>query len=142
MFGEKEIIGIKNLRLNNNRIILPSFTYATPNDELFFIFDHTQKHMILLQEKELMDTLDRIVEDLKNKVNTKEITYKEYLRYKRYLYGVMCIEGHKVDAESRILLPERGLKQLNIDKEVTIVGKGTKLAIFPNTEELNQSMKF
>ena len=142
MFGEKEIIGIKNLRLNKNRIILPSFTYATPNDELFFIFDHTQKHMILLQEKELMATLERIIEDLKEKVKTKEITYKEYLRYKRYLYGIICIEDRKVDSQNRILLPERGLKQLNIDKEVTVVGKGTKLAIYPNSEELDQSMKF
>ncbi len=141
MFGEKEIIGIKNLRLNKNRISLPSFTFAEPKDELFFIFDHKQQHMILLQEEELMTTLDRIRNDLKEKVSLGELSYKEYLRYQRYLYGIMCIEGHKVDAQKRILIPERGLKQLNIKDDVIAVGKGTRLLIYPNNEETLSRIK-
>ena len=141
MFGEKEIIGIKNLRINKNRISLPPFTFATPNDELFFIFDHTRKHMILAQEEEIMSSLDQIREDLKAKVATGEITYRDYIRYQRYLYGIMCIEGHKVDSQKRILLPERGLKQLNLSKDVVVVGKGTRLHLFPNMESVPEGMK-
>lgn len=140
MFGEKEIIGIKNLKINKNRISLPPFTFATPNDELFFIFDHTQNHLILAQEQEIMANLSKIRENLKIKVSNSEITYKDFLRYQRYLYGIMCIEGHKVDSQKRILLPDRGLKKLNLSKEVLVVGKGTRLHIYPNTEEVISSL--
>ncbi len=142
MFGEEEIIGIKNLRINKNRITLPSFTFATPDDELFFIFDRTKGHMILAQEQKIMETLGKIRLDLQEKVRNGEISFRDYLKCQRYLYGIMCIEGHKVDAQRRILLPERGLKQLNISKDVTVIGRGTKLDIYPYSEELSKGMSF
>ena len=77
MFGEKEIIGIKNLKINKNRISLPPFTFATPNDELFFIFDHTGKHMILAQEQELMANIDRVREELKKRGDDRKLSAKE-----------------------------------------------------------------
>jgi hypothetical protein len=64
MFGEKPIVGQTILRINKDRIILPSFTHVEAGDEVSATFDVYQKKIILLQEKELIERLNTLLKEI------------------------------------------------------------------------------
>lgn len=127
MFGENYIIGESFQKISTkNRIQLPSFTFAEPNDEIAFICynDHLRLYG-MLEYKKILDRYEK----LKN--NT--IDLKEYEMITEIMEDICLKIKHlgMVDNQRRILIPQKLIEQFsfNTNEQVVLNGLGNSLSI-------------
>jgi DNA-binding transcriptional regulator/RsmH inhibitor MraZ len=148
MFGEKPIVGQTILRINKDRIILPSFTHAEPGDEISATLDIHQKKIILLQEKELIERLTTLHEKMKVARTEGRLGYQDYHNLQRYIFGMLPLHERILNKKLEYQLFNRKpvavheLRQLerllNLRDEVFAVGVGTTLEIYPDEQAYHE----
>lgn len=124
MFGEKELKGIKQLKLTNGNISLPEFTHAEPNEWLYFF---KLGNEIRLYNEEKIIKLTNILIDHYDKNHTSN----ELRHFKRILYA-LSIEDNKVTKSKTLTIPQDIIEKQEYEKEVVVVGANTHLKIFKN----------
>lgn len=154
-FGKKEIIGSATLKIDNkNRIVLPSFTYATPEDKIALMYDLKRTKIIIEEWKKFEEHIDYIDDMLKKMYQDKKLTHKQLHQMQLYVFGDGCLEPPTtVGNGRRIVIPSRAIEKLNLKDEVFAVGNTVKieaqdkelilhrLEIYPSEESYTLSKK-
>lgn len=131
MFGEKELIGIDEIKLySNNKFILPDYTFAEKKEELLFL--KNIKYLCLFNEKKLEDISNRLLPLIK-----KNNSYDYYQRFVRTLFGKM-ITSEIVNSKKQISIPKEWIKDYNFNSKIIVEGNIDHLKIFPNRECFNE----
>ena len=147
MFGEKPIVGQTILRINKDRIILPSFTQVEAGDEVSATFDVYQKKIILLQEKELIERLNALQEKMKLARAEGRLGYHDYHELQRYFWGMLPLHERRISQRLEYQLFNRKpvaahelrqIQKLNLRDEVFAVGVGTTLELYPSEEAYHE----
>lgn len=124
MFGEKELKGIKQLKLTNRNISLPEFTHAEPNEWLYFL--KLGNEIRLYNEEKIIKLTNILIDNY-----AKNHTSNELRHFKRILYA-LSIATNKVSASKTLKIPQDIIEQQNFQKDVVVVGANTHLKIFKN----------
>ena len=114
MFGDKELVGLYELKLNNNRFKLPNFTCVEPKEELYY-FKYI-KYICLMNEAKLNSITNIIL----SKVN-KDYNYDYYRKYIRNLFAKL-MDFEIVNSKKEILLPKKWIDEFNFKDRVFIEG--------------------
>ncbi len=129
MFGDKDLIGIKKCKVNNNRIVLPKFTTPSYKDSLMF-YRKSVNDIRLYKENVLEEKANLLFLEL-----WKQLPYKEYLKCVRIFYGKM-LYSESVNKNNFISIPDSILK--NIDDYIYILGCHDHIKLFKTEEELKK----
>ncbi len=141
MFADKPIVGQTILRVTNDRIILPSFSFVEAGDLVSATLDPYQKKIILLQEKELIERLNILHEKLRIARTEGRLGYKEYHDLQRYFWGMLPLHERTINKRLEYQLYNRKqvasfelrqLQRLNLRDEIFAVGRGTTLELYPD----------
>lgn len=123
MFGKTEIIGEKNISLGEkNRIVLPGFTKAEPQDIVIPQFNYYKTILSLYSSNEFFEKSEKLEEELSIKKLEGKITNSDILRLKRYYYGILTFQSETIDKQRRIILDNRIIKELKIEKQLFVIG--------------------
>lgn len=151
MFGEKEIVGQTIIRIENNRIVLPPFTYAEPGEEISAMLDPYQKKLLLMKEKVLIAKIMEYDKLLDDKRKEGVLSYQEYHKFKRYFWGILPFHTRTIDQKCRYLLFSKDpsealdmdlLRRLNLKEQVFAVGTGNALEIYPSENSYHEYQSF
>ncbi len=131
MFGEKLIIGTAQGKIDGKgRIILPNFTYASPNDELILQVLDTEKETFLKLSlcKNYLELIKKF-QELKEKATSIE----EFEKYSREI-EIICLKIAccvKIDDRRRFNIPNSIMKENNLlpGDDIFIKGAGTSTFI-------------
>ena len=141
MFADKQIVGQTILRVSNDRIILPSFSYVEAGDLVSATLDPYQKKIILLQEKELIERLNILHEKMKMARTEGRLGYEEYHNLQRYFWGMLPLHERTINKRLEYQLYNRKpvasfelrqLQRLSLRDEIFAVGRGTTLELYPD----------
>jgi len=141
MFGDKPIEGQTIISIKNDRIILPSFTYAEAGEEISATLDIYQKKIILIKEKELIERLTTLHEKMKIARQEGRLGYKDYHDLLRYIWGMLPLQERTLNKKLEYQLynrkPVAGLElkqiqRINFRESVFAVGVGTTLELYPD----------
>ena len=147
MFAEKEIIGEGLIKVSKGRkIILPSYTYAEPHDQLGLFYGVSLKKIPLVKDKlrrikivimklnEFEERLTNFKTALDNIYQSNSITFKEYHEYRRIFYAMLAISEEEVSKLGKITIDEIPIRNLNITDSVYAVGNSYHLDLYPSKE--------
>lgn len=147
MFGEKPIVGQTILRISKDRIVLPSFTYAEPGEEISATLDPYQKKIILLKEKDLIERLNTLHEKMLKAREEGRLGYKDFHELQRYFWGMLPLHERVLNKKLEYLLfnrkPVAGfelrqLQRLILRDEVFAVGTGNALELYPSEQAYHE----
>ena len=151
MFGEKPIVGQTIIRIKSDRIILPKFTHAEKGELVSATIDPFQRKIILLQEKELLERLEKLHEKIKLAREEKRLTYSEYEESQRYFWGMLPLHERRISQKLEYQLFNRKpvascelrqIQKLNLRDEVFAVGVGTTLELYPSEQAYHEYQEF
>lgn len=151
MFGEKPIVGQTIIRIQNNRIVLPEFTYSEPGETISAMLDPYQRKLILMKEQELIRRLMEYDQKIELARREKRINYQRYHDLKRYFFGILPLHERELNKKKQYLLfsskPEdaceqRIIRRLNLRDQVFAIGLDTSLEIFSSSEAYQDYLKF
>ena len=147
MFAEKEIVGEGLIKVSKGRkIILPSYTYAEPQDKLGLFYGVSLKKIPLAKDKlgrikivimkinEFAEKLTRFQTNIDNAYHSGSITFKEYHEYRRIFYAMLAISREEVSKLGKITIDEIPVRNLNITDSVYAVGNSYHLDLYPSKE--------
>lgn len=151
MFGEKPIVGQTIIRIQKDRIILPKFTHVEAGEEVSATLDPYQKKIILLQEKELIERLDKLHKKMVIARSEGRLSNKVFHEAERYYWGMLPLHDRTITKKLEYLLFNRKqvasfelkqLERLNLRDEVFAVGVGTTLELYPSEQAYHEYQEF
>ncbi len=155
MFGEKPIIGETTISVSKGRrLVMPSFTYAEPNDQLGLMFglgrvapelavrdSLNRTRIVIMQLQEFEEKIAILQNHLTELRNNGQIDYLRYIDLQRIIYGMIAISYEKVNELRKIEIPENPIKTLNISDSVYAVGEEKRLILYPTKEQYLSTKK-
>lgn len=147
MFAEKEIVGEGLIKVSKGRkLILPSYTYAEPQDKLGLFYGVSLEKIPLIKDRlgrikiiimklsEFEEKLTRFQTNLVNSYKSGNISYQKYTEYHRIFYAMLAISQEEVSKLGKITIDEIPVRNLNIIDSVYAVGHGFHLDLYPSKE--------
>ena len=144
MFGEKPMDNEKAIiGINNDKIILPSFTNAEPGDKVSATLDPYQKKIILLQERELIERLNILHGKMQLAYQEGRLKAKDYHDLQRYFWGMLPLHERTLNKKLEYQLFNRKpvaslelkqIQRITFGESVFAVGVCTTLEIYPDEQ--------
>jgi len=104
MFGEKYILGRKQIKLDKaGRIILPTFTYAEPGEDVVFMISNNMEYINLFSRNDISKKLNTLIEK-----QTEASSFNEYNTLQAQINMIQnyCFGHSEVDGQRRVLIPK------------------------------------
>lgn len=130
MFGEEIIIGEGILTLGEkNRIVLPKFTGAEKFDIIIPHFNRERSILSFYSSKEFYELSEKFEDTLSEARREEKINYSDLLKLRRFYYATLSYGSEAVDSQRRIRLDQRIVSQLQIEKQMYVIGCGHHLEL-------------
>lgn len=136
MFGDNVIMVSKTLRIDQKRrIVLPIETGAIVSDKVCFMLNPSLTKLSLYEENMFNQRLDGYLSKIDRIHKEGRLSYKDVLRYKRYICAILSYPYEVVDKQRRLLIPESAKDKMNFNDTLFAVGNGNSLELYRNEEE-------
>ncbi len=135
MFGEEQIIGENNITLGDkNRIVLPKFTKAEPYDILVPHFNRERTILYFYSSQEFYQMSEKFENALLKGRKEGKLSYSEVLKLRRFYYATLSFGAEAVDSQRRVLLDKRIISQLQLGKQIFVIGQDRHLELCRDKE--------
>lgn len=120
MFGENYILGKKSIKMDDKgRIILPSFTYAEPKEDIVFMISDNMEYINLFSKNDIVNKLDILVSKQAKVQSSNEfnLIQAQINMFQNYCFGYSSVDGQR-----RVLIPNSLREKILSSNEIFVNG--------------------